>query len=984
MEGNARDAPPTVQTRTMQIEDEDTGNVIEVVEGANSWRVDFDGSSEQFSSRADARRHAHTLGRANPGTPIVTVSSEDDLAAPIVRDAVPTSPPPPAEVPDGATFAGPNSLGRSALVEPGATVPAPWTSAPRRRITAAALEDQATLVSIRQAFTTRTRVVYELDSTVAPPAPERVNGPVHEVDPLFECTAENAWTLLTANSVDLRGETAIFAPLDRAVELGARVLGTDEGDVVLPSGHPAFLDGGPLDLSLASDQASTSVIPALLVEQGRLGSLSTYEPDGVLAADQRAAVVTPQMAARIIAPAGSGKTRVLTERARLLGRSGIPSAAMALVSFNARAQREMAERTADLPNLTITTVNALGLAIVNGTRGFKATGPTRQTTDERTVRGILERLADPPKKRNTDPIASYLEALSLVRLGLQDPVAVEESYDGEVEGFAELFPLFRATLAERGLLDFDEQIYRAIEILLEDPEARQHAQRQCRVLLVDEFQDLQPAHVLLLRLLNAPRLDLYGVGDDDQTIYGYAGASPRWLVDFCDLAPGAAIHALEVNYRCPPAVVAAASNTLTRNAVRVPKTILPGPSATFDEEALSVVASSSPTRATLDAVAARLANGADLSSIVVLARVNALLVPIAIGLRGNGVAVNAEVPTSLLEGTGAKAAMAWLALAVAGDRLPARAIEAALVRPSRGLSPRIKDWVVEKRSVAELEFLARRLDDPKAATKVAAFAADLAHLQRLAEGGTASTLLSAIRGEIGLDDAIAPLDRSRADRNKNGHLDDLRALSALAELHDDPTTFASWIRDGLKAQSDPAGVQLSTIHRVKGLEWPHVILHDASMDVLPHRLSSDLAEERRIFHVAMTRAQTSLVITTDVTSPSLFLDELAAPHDPRTAPAAAPAGAAQAGRAVQDRAGRVGNGAPPSGPAFEALKAWRLEKVRESKKPAYTVFNDATLGEIAANLPRDEAELATIRGVGPSKLELYADEVLAICDSFRP
>ena len=92
-------------------------------------------------------------------------------------------------------------------------------------------------------------------------------------------------------------------------------------------------------------------------------------------------------------------------------------------------------------------------------------------------------------------------------------------------------------------------------------------------MLVDEFQDLTPAHLLLIRLLVAPGFDCFGVGDDDQVIYGYSGATPEFLIDFAAYFPGAADHPLEVNYRCPPAVVDAARHLLTYNHERVAKTI---------------------------------------------------------------------------------------------------------------------------------------------------------------------------------------------------------------------------------------------------------------------------------------------------------------------------------------------------------------------------------------------------------------------------
>ena len=263
----------------------------------------------------------------------------------------------------------------------------------------------------------------------------------------------------------------------------------------------------------------------------------------------------------MIAPAGSGKTRVLTERARLvLGGWGLPPEAMALVAFNVRAANEMKDASADVGGAASATLNALGLRLCGD----------RSTVEESEVRRVLSALVVFPRRAETDPAAPWIEALGRVRLGLADPDAVEAELP-DVSDLDRVARAYRAHLAELGVVDFDEQVTGAIERLLGDPAFRLRSQRFARVLLVDEFQDLTPAHLLLIRLLTGPAGAVFGVGDDDQTIYGYAGASPRWLVDFGRWFPGAALHALEVNYRCPAAVVLAASNLLTRNAVRVAK-----------------------------------------------------------------------------------------------------------------------------------------------------------------------------------------------------------------------------------------------------------------------------------------------------------------------------------------------------------------------------------------------------------------------------
>ena len=219
----------------------------------------------------------------------------------------------------------------------------------------------------------------------------------------------------------------------------------------------------------------------------------------------------------------------------------------------------------------------------------------REVVDERRVREVLQRFVKVARTPNTDPWQSWLEALSDVRLGLRDPATVEAER-GDVDGFEAVFDRFREELSRRGWVDFDEQVYRALELLLTDAGLRARVQLRCTHLLVDEFQDLTPAFLLLVRLVAAPRLQVFGVGDDDQTIYGHVGASPEYLVDYDRWFPGAADHPLEVNYRCPTGVVTAASTLLGHNGQRVDKTIRPGPQAVVAEPHVHVVATSAMTQ----------------------------------------------------------------------------------------------------------------------------------------------------------------------------------------------------------------------------------------------------------------------------------------------------------------------------------------------------------------------------------------------------
>src|SRR5262245_25407979 len=167
----------------------------------------------------------------------------------------------------------------------------------------------------------------------------------------------------------------------------------------------------------------------------------------------------------------------------------------------------------------------------------------------------------------------------------------------------------------------------------------------------------------MIRLLAAPGLDVFGVGDDDQVIYGHAGADPAFLLDFARLFPGAIDHPLEVNYRCPAAVVEAAGHLLSYNDRRVAKVIRPGPGASPDPAALLVQPHSPEhgARALTGIVQGWLGEPtATTDGIAVLTRVNSLLLAPHVALAEAGVPVDSVLRPDVLERTGVRAALAYL------------------------------------------------------------------------------------------------------------------------------------------------------------------------------------------------------------------------------------------------------------------------------------------------------------------------------------
>src|SRR4029077_11222639 len=199
----------------------------------------------------------------------------------------------------------------------------------------------------------------------------------------------------------------------------------------------------------------------------------------------------------------------------------------------------------------VRTLTSFGYEIVRRAR------PNVRVIDEREIRNRIEPHLTLRFRANTDALRPYLEALEEVQLGLRTPARVEQ-LRGDVDGFAEMYEHYREGLASDDVVDFGGRSGSAIEGVLREPPLRAAVQRECRHLLVDEFQDLRPAHLLLVRLVAAPAYDVFGVGDDDQVIYGYSGADPDSLINFSGFFPDAGDHPLEVNYRCPPPVVDAA------------------------------------------------------------------------------------------------------------------------------------------------------------------------------------------------------------------------------------------------------------------------------------------------------------------------------------------------------------------------------------------------------------------------------------------
>lgn len=926
----------------------------------------------------------------------------------------------PHETRPGSIHPGPAALGRGVVVGAATAPPSPWAEAPRVVIDEATVGDPVVAVGeLHDLWLGRIPHVVEL---AVPNEVLRVP-PWTDADPwtlpaTFEFPLERLFFLVWANTYDARGDAPIWWWSRKAERVGARP--GAKADVELPDGSPAWIDGGPR----GPVEVEHSVIHRESVELGRLTVARHREPSADLAPDQLDAVAHVTGPARIVAPAGSGKTRVLTERIRhlVLDRAIEPELVTA-VAYNTRAAAELGDRLGAEIRVEARTLHSLGFELLRSQADVDGVRPPR-LLDEREVRDRLQPLVPVRPRANTDILAPYLDGLADLRLGLVEPERVEAERD-DAPGFVEVARRYRSGLLAEGEVDFDELIFGAVELLLRDPAARARARARRRHLLVDEFQDLTPAYLLLVRLLAAPSHQVFGVGDDDQVIYGYAGATPAYLVDFETYFPGATPHALEVNYRCPPSVVEAASNLLTRNRRRVDKEIRAANES--GSHRVERVAAERVAPTVVDQVRTWLDDGAAPTSIAVLARVNATLLPVQVLLTEAGIACRRPVGQQVLRRTGVRAVLAHLRLATSDGRWSGADLAEVANRPSRRISRRGVEAMRRRRSWDPGDLLreAERVEG-RDGERIAGLVSDLERFRERVGSTDTATILRDVRDVIGVGRVAETLDRSRRG-DAGGHADDLNALLAVAALHPDPTTFGAWLHERLGAPDDEHGVHLSSVHRVKGLEWDHVAVHGVDLGLLPHRLADDVEEERRILHVAMTRARRELLLVADADSPSPFLGELDEPGEPppEVVPAkrrstkveGLPSVAAEIGVEVQLTGGfhgvvrsiegddvlvaldgggitRVGPDDPvtldgrlvvlgPEAPdqgVFEALRSWRAERSKADGVPAYVVLSNADLEDIARRHPTTLDELADCRGIGPTRLERYGDDLLAVLE----
>jgi len=654
-----------------------------------------------------------------------------------------------------------------------------------------------------------------------------------------------------------------------------------------------------------------------------------------LDAEQLEAVRLVDGPVAIHAGAGSGKTRVISRRtAHAIATGAVPADQVLVVTFTDKAATEMVARlrSLGLPGVTARTFHAHALSQLRHFWPARHEGsPLPEIlANKGLIVGRLARqlpghyrftpskdLADEIEWAKTRRIEPHRYEVEAAKARRESPIPVDL--------FARVFGEYERAKTRMNRIDFDDLLLETVSLLETDADAAETVRARKRWFSVDEYQDTNPLQQRLLELWLGDREDVCVVGDEDQTIYTFTGATSNYLTGFAARHPSAREITLSRNYRSSPEILALANRLLAAEGRRkqLVATMPAGPKPSIDR-----FADADAELVHLVATIRRLVGEGILTSeIAILVRINAQIPPIEAAL------TKARIP-----------------FRVRGQRFFER--------------PEIRD--------------ALRL------------------LRRLPEEAVGSMLLAAfdaqLRSELGFEDessggaAAGPPSRAGAEaRERTASLGLLLAIAgeAVAARRDiDRAALAAEFdaRAAAETEGEADGVNLLTLHRAKGLEWDAVLLPQLEDGTLPIRQAEsdeELAEERRLLYVGLTRARRHLALSwaerrlgqgdrETRRRPSEFLAALV--DRPARRVTVLPGAPVAAPRRARDE----------EGPLMTALREWRLTCARSDGVPAYVIAPDALLLEIVDQRPTTIPALRRIKGMGPSRLARYGQEMVEL------
>ena len=609
---------------------------------------------------------------------------------------------------------------------------------------------------------------------------------------------------------------------------------------------------------------------------------------------QLQAVTTTEGPVSVLAGAGSGKTRVLTTRIYHLIRSGVPAQHILAVTFTNKAAREMRERLShmlgDSPLPFVATFHGLGREILQ-THG-SVLGISRyfsvydRDDSERAVKEALKELGMDPKEVPPRPILSRISKAKGKGQTREEYKVKNHSSSFQGRVTSDVWEKYEARLKKEKALDFDDLIVLPVRLLREHPEILERVRNRFQYLHVDEFQDTNELQGEFVEKIAGDKQNLFVVGDIDQNVYSWRGATIENLLSFEKTYPAAQHIVLEHNYRSTKNIVEASNTVIERNKNRKEKhAITDNPEGNLIELHVLDTAEKEARFIALDA-RSRISEGVPASEIAVLYRTNFQSRALEEALLRFNVPYTL-LGTRFLDRKEVKDVLAWVRLALEPSRDTDRV--RAIQSPSRGIGK----VTIAKIAVGKQDELS-----PAVRAKVDVFESIVSTLHAESETTLPSLFVKRVIELSGIDEALLKDGEEGQERLENA-----RELATLASRYDTlpgRDGIAAFLADtALAGDQDEMdrpesggkkeGVTLMTVHGAKGLEFEVVYVTGMEEGLFPHQgmgndEERDEEEERRLFYVAMTRAKKELVLTlarirriygTDfMAEPSSFLSDI--------------------------------------------------------------------------------------------------------------
>lgn len=611
---------------------------------------------------------------------------------------------------------------------------------------------------------------------------------------------------------------------------------------------------------------------------------------------QKAPVLHKDGPLMVIAGAGSGKTRVLTYRIAHLMQQGVDAFNILALTFTNKAAREMKKRISDIvgsseaKNLWMGTFHSVFARLLrfDGDKlGFPSNFTIYDTQDsQRLIASIIKEMGldkDVYKfKQIQQRISSYKNSLITVKAYFQNPELMEADAMAKRPRTGEIYQQYVERCFKAGAMDFDDLLLRTNELLTRFPEVLMKYQERFRYILVDEYQDTNHSQYLIVQALADRFQNICVVGDDAQSIYSFRGANISNILNFQRDYDHVAVYRLEQNYRSTSNIVNAANSIIAKNKNQLKKEVW-----TSNAAGAPIKIHRSPTDAEEGRFVSstifeqkmqhQLSNG----QFAILYRTNSQSRAIEDALRKRDIPYRIYGGLSFYQRKEIKDVLAYLRLIInPGDE---EALKRVINFPARGIG----DTTLDKLTIAANESgqtIFQHIENLEVQPlglhggirrKLSDFAIMIRSFQILSKQSDAFVVAEHVARKTGLllefkkdgtPEGIARMEN--IEELLNGIKDFVEGQKELAEARGDLTEFLEDVAlatDMDKEVGDDDRVALMTIHLAKGLEFPYVFIVGMEEDLFPSAMSmstrSELEEERRLFYVALTRAEKVAYLT---------------------------------------------------------------------------------------------------------------------------